>query len=65
MESFGERYAELATVLEPELEATCRGRGVDAATLAHLWTACRDARNFAVLGDPAVRLPVLGRESSA
>ncbi len=68
MESFGERYAELATVVAAELAAMHHGRSSDAVTLAMFWTACHDARNYAVLGDPAVRLPAvasLGRESGA
>jgi peptidase C25-like protein len=56
MECFAERYAELATVLAGELQAIWRGRPVDDARLASLWTTANDARNFAVLGDPAVRL---------
>lgn len=51
MESFGLRYAELATALTSALE---QGRGASGEAL--LWTFHNDARNFVVVGDPAVRL---------
>lgn len=52
MEVFGSRYAELATTL---LATVDREKG-DELALAQLWTSHHDARNFVVLGDPAVRL---------
>jgi hypothetical protein len=55
METFNERYAQLAAHLHSE-----RTRPRDAAgredKIAFLWTASTDARNYVVIGDPAVRL---------
>jgi hypothetical protein len=53
MEVFGSRYAELSTTL---LSAVEQQKDGDELALAQLWTAHHDARNFVVLGDPAVRL---------
>lgn len=52
MEGFGLRHAELSAVLQSAFDA---GQADD-LEVAHLWTAHHDARNFIVLGDPAVRL---------
>lgn len=50
------RYAELACALSEELAAVRNLRQVDERALAELWTATHDARGYAVLGDPAVRI---------
>lgn len=50
------RYAELACALSEELAAIRNLRQPDERTLAELWTATHDARGYALLGDPAVRL---------
>ena len=55
MEIFGLRYAALATDLSDEILALQRGNVPDDETLFRLWL-CQDARNYIVLGDPAVRL---------
>jgi hypothetical protein len=56
MECFAERYAELSTELNGLLQDLWRGEPQDDELLASLWKASNDARNYAVLGDPAVRL---------
>ena len=57
-ESFNERYAELATSLSATLEDIKFGMDHDPLALAEMWTAHGDARGYAIIGDPAVRLPV-------
>src|SRR6185369_2728448 len=56
MENFGVRYADLSRDLGAELEEEKRGAPADEKLLADLWIHSRDARNYVVLGDPAVRL---------
>jgi len=58
LEPFGLRYAELAAELAAELEQVEFGTpAADAELIPRLWTATKDARNYVILGDPAVRLP--------
>ena len=60
LEPFSLRYAELAAGLADEQEQAEFGTGSpDPQHLPGLWTAVHDARNYVVLGDPAVRLPPL------
>jgi hypothetical protein len=56
MESFGQRYATLATQLVDALERREAGEAAVAARLKDLWTAHNDAKSYALLGDPAVRM---------
>jgi peptidase C25-like protein len=58
MEPFGLRYAELSTLLGEPDPGVQPGTAEDEAKLAALWIARNDARNYAVMGDPAVRLAV-------
>lgn len=57
MRSLYRRYMSLASFLAVPLERARQGRPVlDPMHLAFLWQAHNDARNFVVLGDPAVAL---------
>jgi hypothetical protein len=58
LEYFNERYAELSTVLVDEIEKIEFNDPYDPYEVAGMWTANNDARGYALLGDPAVRLPV-------
>ncbi|HEX4421077.1 MAG TPA: hypothetical protein VH165_24335 [Kofleriaceae bacterium] len=57
MDYFDLRYAELASDLASRIEdATKYDVAVDDAELAKLWLYANDARDYAVIGDPAVRI---------
>jgi hypothetical protein len=58
LEVFNERYAELATDLNLLLKDARRNPSAHKYELFNLWTALNDAKNFVLVGDPAVRLMV-------
>ncbi|HEX7843096.1 MAG TPA: hypothetical protein VF469_36740 [Kofleriaceae bacterium] len=60
MESFNLRYAELAADLSERIEQIQYGESYKDSELAHMWICNNDARNYAVIGDPAVRIPTAG-----
>jgi hypothetical protein len=64
MDHFDLRYAELASDLANRIEdATRYDVAVDDRELAQLWIYANDARDYAVIGDPAVRIG--GRSTAA
>ena len=58
VEPFNERYAEMASDLSVELEDVDAGAPPNVRKLATMWTSSNDARGWAVIGDPAVKLMV-------
>jgi DNA/RNA endonuclease G (NUC1) len=58
-EAINQRYADVSTGLNILLDRVRReGYQADPFDLARQWTASNDARGYAVVGDPAVRLPL-------
>jgi energy-coupling factor transporter ATP-binding protein EcfA2 len=63
LEPFNQRYAELAAVLSQQIETIgFRPSGAQATQpdphkLQESWRRINDARNYIIIGDPAVRLP--------
>ncbi|MCG8351610.1 MAG: C1 family peptidase [Chloroflexales bacterium] len=56
-DQFNMRQGALATLLADTLESVEFGKRGAPSTLGPIWIARNDARNYALLGDPAVRLP--------
>ncbi|HEX2692146.1 MAG TPA: hypothetical protein VHN14_36300 [Kofleriaceae bacterium] len=66
MESFNLRYAELAADLSERIEQIqLYDEHYEDSELASMWIYNNDARNYAVIGDPAVRLPGAGEPARA
>lgn len=63
-EVFNERYGEFATELTQALD-DAQWKKPDPLEIAGKWTAHNDAKNYVVLGDPAVRVKVQPKRSKA
>lgn len=59
LEYFNQRYAEIAADLSVILADELGYDKPDPRVLAEMWISSRDARGYAILGDPAVRLSVI------
>jgi hypothetical protein len=59
------RYAEIASTLSNSLQKVkYQPTAVSATELTFQWTANNDSRGYAVLGDPAVRIPVAPKDAT-
>lgn len=67
LEFVNEKYGEYSTALSRGVEAREMNRkdAPDDLAIAKLWMANNDARNFIIVGDPAVRLPIATEPDTA
>jgi hypothetical protein len=66
MDDMNLRYAEIATMLNADLqEIKYDPKATEPYKLAFEWTANNDARSYAILGDPAARLPVSSADEAS
>jgi hypothetical protein len=65
MERFNLQYALLSSILVEELQQIEFGKAADAEALAEQWERTINARNYVILGDPAVRLPLAAEGTAA
>jgi hypothetical protein len=64
IERFNERYGELATELSNLIEQADFGAPVAPTEISGMWTAHNDARDYIIIGDPAVCLSVVEADES-
>ena len=64
VEYLNNKYAELASMLQPYLEAIQFGDAYDRVEFVNTWMAATDAQWYSIIGDPAVRLPVVADEEA-
>lgn len=65
LDCFGTRYGELSSGLLEKLQEVKYGNAtISELEIANDWTANNDARNYVVLGDPAVRVPVVDDDAA-
>ncbi len=62
MEPLADRFADIAVSLQALEDKKAQGSFVDEEALSALRNASRDARNYIILGDPAVRLRRVGKK---
>jgi hypothetical protein len=64
VEFFNNKHADLSVTIVTEKQDCAAGKVLKPLELASLWTANNDARNYVIIGDPAVRLPVAGENEA-